>query len=295
MDRIENILWQTKYLKDKNWLKVKNLLQQAISEYPEDSRLHFELAELYYSKKLFVKAINTYQQIIYLDGENDEINFRIGNCFLALKEFLLAIDYYEKVEDFFPELYYNKAYTYSKLGKVETSIGIMEDLLVNQTNSEIPYIFLAELLFNQKEYNRALEYLEEAESLFGKQSSIFYLKGIAYFHLENWLKSYLEFKQAENLKLESYHFYRAYGLTCEKIGKTEEGIRNLLRSIKLDPLSATSYLELIRIYLDHDRVMEAYSIMQHARRNIPFSISLSLLYNQILQRIDGKRINHPHD
>jgi len=162
----------------------------------------------------------------------------------------------------------------------------MKKLLEKRSYSEAPYIFMAELLFTRKKFMKALHYLEQAEKYFGKQANLFYLKGLAYYHKGKWLRSYIQLNKADQLKLENHQFYRNYGLVCEKIGKTREAISNLMKSIKLSPASASTYLELIKIYLDHDLIMEAYSIIQHAKRNVPFSISLSLLYNQILQRIN---------
>jgi tetratricopeptide (TPR) repeat protein len=285
VNKIDNILWQAKFLRENNWLKARKLLKESIKECPEDIRLYKELADLYFSKKLFLKAIQIYQDILSFNKDNSDTLFRIGNCFLSIKEYMLALEYYNEVTEKFPELYYNKSFAYSKIGKIDESIKTIKKLLSFKSSSEIPYIFLAELFFSQKKYSKAIEYLSKAEKLFGKQGNLYYLKGLAYSHLNKWLKSYVAYQKAEKMKVESYHFFRGFGLVCEKIGKIEQAIDNLLKSIKLAPSSATSYMDLIRIYLDHDRIMEAYSIIQHAKKNIPFSISLSLLYNQILQKI----------
>jgi tetratricopeptide (TPR) repeat protein len=87
----------------------------------------------------------------------------------------------------------------------------------------------------------------------------------------------------------SSHFYRNYGLTCEKIGKTLEAVNYLLQSIKLAPMEPVNYIELIRLYLAHDRFMEAYSMVQLAKKNVPFSITLSMLYNQIMDKVNRSK------
>ncbi|MBN1327780.1 MAG: tetratricopeptide repeat protein [Candidatus Cloacimonetes bacterium] len=287
MDKINKVLFQVKYQKDKNWLKVKKLLLETISEYPENAQLYQALAELYFSKKLYSKAIGAYTRLREIDKTDQEIPFKIANCFLSLREYKLAIDYYESSPIIFQELLYNKAYAYSRLGDYEQSIEIMKQLVKYPINSELPLIFLAELYFTQSNYHQAILYLNKAERMFGKQSTIFYLRGIAYSHLERWLKAYWEFKYADQMKMVNHHLYRGYGIACDKIGKTAEAIDLLLQSIKLSPKNTAGYLDLIRIYLENNRVMEAYTIIQHARKNLPASISLTLLYNQIMQKMEN--------
>ena len=165
-----------------------------------------------------------------------------------------------------------------------------------QTNirTELPYIFLAELHYTRREFHKTIDYLLKAEKSFGKKGSIFYLRGLTYFNLENWLKAYVEFENAAKVKINTPHFLKNYGLASEKIGKTEQAIDLMLMSIKKAPLDPGGFIELIKIYLAHDRMMEAYSIAQHAKRNIPFSITLSMLYDQILRQV-GDELNLKSD
>jgi len=286
MDKVENVLLQFKYHKNNQWLNIRNLLLKNIDLYPEDLRLKKALADLYMKHKLYTRAIKVFQEILENDIKDPTIFLKIGNCFLFLKEYVLAKEYFEKSQVELPEISYNKAFALSKTGEIDQSIKLMKKVLKKHTFSVAPFIFLVELLFTKKKYKQALEYLNRAEKTFGKQVSLYYLKGLAHFHQKKWIQAYLEFEKAEKMKPVDPQFYRNYGLVCEKIGKTKNAIAYLLKSINLSPTSASTYMELIKIYLDHDQVMEAYSIIQHAKRNVPFSISLSFLYNQILQKIN---------
>ena len=285
MDRVENILWQIKYLKNSNWLKARKLLLESIEEFSKDLNLKKALADLYLSKHLFKKAVHVYQQILMHDSDQVMVRFHVGNCFLSLKEFKLALNYYDQIKNVFPELLYNKSFALSKLNRIDEAIIVLENLLSDQANirSELPYIFLAELYYTRREFDKTIENLKKAENAFGKKGSIFYLRGLTYFNLENWLKAYLEFESAAKLRVNTPHFLKNHGLACEKIGKTSQAIDLMLMSIKKAPLDPGGYIELIKIYLEHDRIMEAFSIAQHAKKNIPFSITLSMLYDQILR------------
>lgn len=287
MNQPENILWQVRYLQNKNWLRARELLQVSLQENPQNSKLQLALAELYQSKKLFRKAIVEYQKLFPIFDRKDLVNFRIGNCFLALNEYRLALNYYNILPDNSPELLYNKSFVLSKLNRTDEAIESLEKLFTNnyRMNSELPHIFLAELLYTRRQFDKGIYYLELAEKNYGKKGSIFYLKGLIYMNLQNWLKAYLEFENADKLKVNTPHFLKNYGLVCSKIGKNTKAVDLLLRSIKLAPTDPGAYIEIIKLYLDQNRIMEAYSIAQHAKRNIPYSITLSMLYDQILMKI----------
>ncbi|HPR17151.1 MAG TPA: hypothetical protein PLD62_02785 [Candidatus Cloacimonadota bacterium] len=288
MNNIDNILWQVKFLKNSNWLGARNLLRDGIRDYPDDENLKFALAELYQSKQLFRKAIAEYQNLLPFTEQKNLVNFRIANCFLSLAEYRMALNYYNLLLEDTPEMLYNKAFTLSKLNRINEAIEVMEKIFsFNYTvNSELPNILLAELYYTLREFDKALYYLDLAQKNFGKRSSIFYLRGLIYINQQNWLKAYIEFGDAAKLQLQTPHFYKNFGLVCEKIGKTSQAIELFLKSIQISPTDPGGYIELLKIYLTEDRIMEAYSLAQHAKRNIPYSITLSMLYDQILQKIN---------
>jgi len=285
LKEINNILWKARFYKKKNWLKVRKILQEGIEEFPQEKSLHMELAELYINKKLFKKAIETYQRILEFDDNDSQVFFLIGNCFLFLKEYKIAIEYYDKIKHYFPEFLYNKAVAYTKIGRKDKGVEIIEKLLKFSTTSEIPFIFLAELHFSQHNYSKAIEVVNITEKKFGKNGNLFYLRGLAFSRLFKWIQAYIEFQAAEKMKFSSSHFYRSYGLTSEKIGKTPKAIYCLLKSINLAPSDPTSYIELIKLYLSHNKIFEAYSVLKFAQKAVPFSFPLSILRTQIMDKL----------
>ena len=106
--------------------------------------------------------------------------------------------------------------------------------------------------------------------------------------MKNILKAYVEFENAENLMVKSANFYKNYALTCDKIGKTEKAINLLMKGIKLNPFDPIIYIELIQLYIDHDKYEEAFSIAQLSKKNVPYSVILSMLYNKVLKYINSK-------
>ena len=114
--------------------------------------------------------------------------------------------------------------------------------------------------------------------------------GLAFSNLNNFLKAYVEFEYAEKLKVSSANFYKNYALACHKIGKTDKAIELLMNGIKLNPFDPIVYIELIQLYMEHDRYIEAFSIAQLSHKNVPYSVTLSMLYDKILKYLDERDI-----
>lgn len=289
MKEIDKLIWQSRLQRHKNWLKVRNLLLDGINKFPKNREIYLELADLYVSKNIYRKAIEVYQRVLWFNKEDQFILLRIGNCFLSLKEYSLAIDYYNMIQKPEAEMLYNKSFAFSRLGKSDDAIKNLEKIFEYNLTSNIPYILMAELQFSKRQYRKAIEYIEISEEKFGKNKTHFYLKGIAFSHLNQWLKAYMEFHKADKMHLESAQFFRAFGIANEKIGKTAKAIDLLLRSINLAPSDPSGYIELINLYLKHNRVLEAYNIMRNSKNNIPLSFAISLLQRQITERLRNDR------
>ncbi|MDP8269095.1 MAG: tetratricopeptide repeat protein [Candidatus Tenebribacter davisii] len=279
--KLNNILWQAKMHLNTNWLEAMRILQEGLKRFPRNTELLLYLAELYFNKKLFRKAIKIYHHIMEIEADNETAIFQIANSFLAINEYKLAIDYYDRLFANFPELLYNKAYAYSKIGRHDKSIEALETAFNFNISSLLPYIFLAELYFLEGRHEDTLKTLEKAQLKFGSHGNISYLKGLAYFNLKNYLKAYIEFENADKLKVNSANFYKNFALTCNQIGKTEKAINLLLKCIKSNPFDPIGYIELIDIYMAKDRNEEAFAIVKLAKKNIPLSVTLSMLYDKL--------------
>ncbi|RLD55254.1 MAG: hypothetical protein DRJ01_16900 [Bacteroidetes bacterium] len=285
MNKIENILLQTKFIQNKNWLKAVNILKEAINKYPQEKMLYKNLADIYSKQKLYRKAIENYQYALFIDVNDENINYLIGNCFLSLKEPRLAIDYYNKVKITFPELLYNKAVAYSNIKKYEIGIDIIKELLKLNATSEVPYVLIAELYISLNKFDDAINYLITAEKIVGKSGILHYMKGATYSHKKIWLKAYFEFQNADKFKMNIPHFYRSYAVSCEKIGKINKAIDLLKKNINLEPNDTPTYIELLKIYLTHENFSKAFELINAAKKNIPFTIPLLVLYDELIHKI----------
>ena len=146
---------------NKNWLESKRILQKGLKEFPRSTELLLFMAEIYFSKKLFRKAVGIYHQVLRFEPDNESAIFQLANSFMAINEYKLAIDYYNKLNANFPELIYNKAFAYSKIGRNDKSIEILKPIFDYKISSLLPYIFLAELLFLEGKHDESINTLEK--------------------------------------------------------------------------------------------------------------------------------------
>lgn len=288
-ENLNNILWQARFEKKTNWLKARKTLLQAIKEVPEEKILYEELAELYSVKKLYKMAIEFYQKSFELDKSDENVIFKIANNFMSIGEYKLALFYYKQINSFIPEAMYNKAIALLKIDKRRECVQVLEDLIRSKPSSEYPYLFLVEQYINEREYDKAISTLSVVEKMFGKKGKVSFLKGLTYTYRNNWLNAYLEFKSAIKLNYNTANLYRLLGITCENINKTDEAVSFLLTSIRIEPFNANSYLDLIKIYLAHNRISEAYSIARHAKKIGPISPVISIIYSKIKTIIQEKK------
>ncbi len=279
MDKIEKILWKVKFEEKKNWLRAKELLLKGLEEYPSNKSLLFSLAMLFQSKKLYKKAIEYYQKILLQNPNDQKVNFKMINCLLFLKEYQVVIDYINDIKNPHPELLYDKAYAYSKLLNISASIEILESLQNNEMFAKISHLFLAELYYFEKDYEKALLSLDKAEKESGKNGSINYLRGLIFVGKKNYLTAYVEFSYADKLKISSPHFYRNYAKICDLIGNPLKAIDILMKCIKQHPFDVESYIEIIKLHLKLGKINYAFNISLQARKIFPYSISLSTLHS----------------
>lgn len=286
MKEIQNLIWQAKFEKKSNWIKAVKLLQDYIKEEPNNKQVLAELAEIFLEKKLYKKGIEYYQKILQLTPSNSNALFKIANSYLTLGEHKIALNYYDKIQDYFPESMYNKAIALNRMGKNNESIEILEKLVSSTPTTQLPYFFLIEQYLSKKNYRNAIKYLDIVEKRFGKQGKVFFLRGLSYSNLSNWLHAFVEFQDAQKMKYRTASFYRAFGIACEKIGKTDEAIEKMMESIKIEPFNTFTYVDLINIFLSHDRIIEAFEIAEQAKKISPLSSSISMLYHKIAAKIE---------
>ncbi len=290
-ENYKNYIWQAKHYRKVNWLKACEILEKGIEEFPTEKELHFELAEIYISKQQFKKALGYLQTAHKIDKEDTSVLFKMANCFLSVDEPEIALSYYNKIKGDFAEAMYNKAIALARLNRALESIEELKRLIALNPDTDLPYHFIVEQYIALHDYKTALEYLEKTEKIFSPSGKLSFWKAICYSSLSQWLKAYLEFQNAEKFNIQSANFYHAYGICCENIGKTDIAIDYLNTSINIDKTIITTYLDLVKILINHEMIDEAHKVALMAKAHNPDSQTISMIYSKILQLLKKNNLN----
>lgn len=284
MEEIKTLLVEARHARRSNWLKCKLLLEEGIRQYPENRELAIELAHVYISKQKFSDAIRVCQKAL-LFNHDDNLCYIIASCFLNLREYAIALDYFDRIQSEFPEHLYNKAVALARCNRYDESIKLTKRVLDYRVKSVVPYLFLAELYLIKKDYKRSISICDRIESSFGLSGEVFFLRGLCWQSLGNQLRAYWDFHRGEIFRINKPEYYRNYGIVAEGIGKTEKAIELFKQAIEMAPESVGSYMELFRLYLSNNMLLEASDLLKKARNTLPESFPLTLMYNRVIDRL----------
>ncbi len=154
----------------KNFNKSKNVIQNGLKYFPDNTALLYELGSAYYSLKEETKANSVMQRILKIDPLDAEaLNF---------------IGYYLAVK--------NKDLRKAKI--------MLEKALSIDKNS--PYISdsLGFVYYRYKEYDKAMKFFKLALKKLGKSSTVLKHMGMDYFRLRKYEKALKYFKESYKIK-----------------------------------------------------------------------------------------------
>lgn len=283
MTKVDNLLWQARFERQRNWLYATKLLQQALEQEPRRAEIAHELAEVYISQRLFKPALEVLGKILSYQPDDDDAHFKAGNCLLAMGRNDEALIHYQKVMNYTPELLYNLAIACMRLKRTEECIQALELLINEYPLTDLPYYFLTEQYLQNNQPDKALKLLERMDAQFGPQANINIYKAKAAQQLQNWLKVYAECQTAHNLGADNGEQQRLWGLAAERIGRSSESIDHLLESLRLDPYNTFTYVDLINIFIVHQQYDDALAIAEHAQEIKQISSVLGQLYKKLLE------------
>ncbi|MCF7920395.1 MAG: tetratricopeptide repeat protein [Candidatus Cloacimonetes bacterium] len=284
MEEIKKILIQARFEMKRNWLKAMQLLEDGQESYPDCEDIALELAQLHILQKRFADAIKVCQKTL-LFKHNDQLCYLIGCCFLNLGEYEIAVDYLERVRDEFPEHLYNKAVALARCNRFDEAIMLTEKVMSYRVKSPVPHLLLAELFFIKKEYAKSVEICDQVERIYGASGELYFMRGMSWRAQNNIIRAYWDFHEAEKFKIFNPEYYRNYGLVAEGIGKTEKAIGLLKEAIRLAPGNVGAYMELFRLYLANNLLLEASTLLKQARSTLPESFPLTVMYNRVIDRL----------
>jgi len=286
---IKHILLRAELLGKKNWLQAVDLLEKATDEYPRERAIYLTLGDIYMRNKKFSLAIDSYQKALTINSKDEHLMFVIGNCYLSLNDYKMALYYYNQVSDLSPELHYNKALAYAYNNEHVNAVHNLKQLLKIVSDNQNIFYFLIEEQLRLHKYDEAIQWLDTMEKKFGLLSYQQILKGFVWNFKKIWLKSYMAFKNADELSdISNPDHLHSYAQACWQIGQINQAVELLYKAIGINPQFSLLYEDLIRIYIQQSNVQKAESTLKQA---IELFGTTDPIYTILKEKIDKMRLN----
>lgn len=286
---IKNLLMRAEVLSHTNWLHAINILEKASEQYPRERGIYLTLGDIYAKQKKQEQAIGSYQQALTIDPNDEHLLFTIGNCYMALSEYRMALVYFAQVSKVTPELLYNRALAYTYSGQHEECVKNIKELLKYVFDNLNVYYFLVEELLRLSQHSEALVYLNEIEKRFGTQRHQLTLKGFVYNFQRIWLKSYVSFKAADEMReLNNIDHLHPYAMAAWHIGQLDKAVDILNRAVLKDPYASILHEDIIRILIQQESYHLASLALERANKYLSQMNPVLLLLKEKLAALIKK-------
>ena len=216
--------------------QARSILETMVESDSTDAEVVATLADVYLDQKRFQNAIDLYEKLLSHGIKNTEIKFRIGVGFFGLTEHDSTL--------------------------IQKAQGLFEDLHKELPNDWRPYWYLGALAANQHKDSLAGTYFEQVTKLEEHHADAWWFFGSSLFEQGQYNKLLEEMEQAQKAIPNDFRFYLLQGLAFTRMEKQEDAIQPLQKAYKLNPkdLNTLSTLALtldgLHRYQESDRLYE---------------------------------------
>ena len=253
---------------------VEPLLKKAADYAGNDGNIYGKIADDYVLIDQVASAIPFYLRTLELNKDNADVRYKLAQSFLKTGQRDQAIHSLEEMLKSNPlkfEIYEFLARLYEEAGNKARALANYEQALLLAPNQPENYLHTAGVELELKQYDRAINTLEEARRRF-QIPQITYSLAIALSTAKRYSEALpifeaalQEARSAEEELLDG-SFYFNYGITAEQAGLVDKAATLLKRSIELDPSKAAqAYNYLGYMWVDRNlNLDEAGSLIKKA-------------------------------
>ena len=279
--------------------KARELFSISLADNPEYKEAKYNLGLTFVALKDYDKAIKCFQDILISEPDDFDARYNLGLVYFRIGDYANAKKCFEKILETDPREFntlFNLALTYQMMGSFQEARDLYAKALQENGKDADCYFNLGLMAFDEKEYEKALELFEQANTLsFGRTEVMFsilrcrdelckyeseeegqviinqYLKISKYPELPlefdvYWARAYAKTGQIDkafeicNRALVSLPndalVYRILGLINLLKNELEEAKKSLLKAIDLDIYNPEGYNILSYVFLQQDNAVE---------------------------------------
>lgn len=226
-------------------LKLLNMGQQDFLD------LLLEEAFIYEKMKQFKKMYHVLREILMVKPDHPEALEHIWMSVEICKNYRASIKLHKKLIDKNPYIFqawYNLGHAYSCLGEYDKAIQALEYSFIINPEFEFGYKDCAELCFQVKKYDQALEVYLDYINKFGPEAEVLVSAGQCYLSLGECFQA--RKLLSKSIKLDPYNdeVYYYLGLCDLADNKFQSAVNYLLKSIEIEDRREEYYAAIARAY-----------------------------------------------
>ncbi|MCK4743149.1 MAG: tetratricopeptide repeat protein [Sulfuriflexus sp.] len=236
------------------------------------------------------EAVATYKKLIKLEPGNIDALINIGAAYIVLEDYQQAISQLQQSLKY--EL---TSIAHANLGKAFHHIGNQDDAqkhleiaLSMESSSLDALMIMAEMKHEQRNYNEALNYYDNATKFHPNEEKTWNNKGLVLYDTRQTKEAIACFKQAIELNPKHLNSFLNLGIAEHSIGETSAAIKSFKHAIAVNPKYLSAYINLGIAEHDIGQSKEAEILLNKALKISPKN---GKILNE-LGRIYLSRANH---
>jgi tetratricopeptide (TPR) repeat protein len=181
-----NLMLGMAYYKKEDYAQAERYLLKTIAASPEDATANYTLARNYMDADLYRKAVPYFEKAVSLSPDKSMWAYELGLLYYNNNNYKGAVVAFENAakNGYVVNNDYNENYGYSLLysGQFEKGEEKLFEIYKKSGNKEL-LRELAQILYDQKQYNRTLDYCQKLLEMNPKDGKALYQAGLSFIKL----------------------------------------------------------------------------------------------------------------
>lgn len=270
--RLAEVLSQY-YLEIGDYDNAFEQLEIVESQGQEQIQVKLKMALILIDKKMYDKALVRLEELHELVPESDKVSFYLGSIYQEQKKNEKAVAAFLTVASsskHYSDARRNSVYLLKEMNRPAEGLKLATELVKQKPENIQNHILLSQLLEEEKNYDQALNILNQAALLFPKEAQVYYYLGSMYDKKQNKLEMFKNMHKAIELKPQFPLAlnYIAYSLleTNTDMAKAEEYGLKAYSLDKNDPYIADT---VGWIYFKKKEYLKAVKFLEQAHEQMP--------------------------
>lgn len=230
-----------------NQQEAVDFLRQAVSQNPNNARMHYFLGNVYRKQKTEGKAIESYIKSIQLEPDMAEPHFNLGMIYLNRKQINDAILQFREVVRIRPEDYETHFYlgrAYMRNNQTDPAVRSLEEAVSYKADFLEARLLLAEIFLRQAEPDQAIEQLQVVLTHNPNELRARELMGKAYAQAGKLDKAIETFEDIIRLDNNNASAHYNLGVSYVSEGRFIEAVTEFDKVIQIKPDDPDAYVNM---------------------------------------------------